>query len=76
MESGFTTRGNRRRVHSDSLGKGHVEEGSSLVTKPRLSMRHDMRPSQLVEADANITAFSDEYDLGEPTTSSMQGTPF
>lgn len=71
-ENGFPTRGNRRRVHSDSLGKGHVEDGSSLVTRPRLSMRHDMRPSQLVEADANITAFSDEYDLGEPTASSMQ----
>ena len=66
-ESGFTTRNNRRRIHSDSLGKGH-EEG--LVTKPRLSIKHEMHPAHLVEADANITAFSDEYDLGEPTTSS------
>ena len=61
-ESGFATRNNRRRVHSDSLGKGH-EEG--LVVKPRLSMKHEMRPAHLVGADADITAFSDEYDLGE-----------
>lgn len=26
-----------------------------------------MRPTYLPEADANITAFSDEYDLGECT---------
>ena len=39
------------------------------MTKPRLSMKHEMRPVHLVEADANITAFSDEYDLGELTTS-------
>ena len=71
-ENGFPIRNNRRRIHSDSLGKGHVEEGSSLVTKPRLSMRHEMRPSQPVEADANITAFSDEYDLGKFTAFSMQ----
>jgi len=32
-------------------------------------MKHEMRPAQLVEADANITAFSDEYDLGECTIS-------
>jgi len=31
-------------------------------------MKHEMRPAQLVEADANITAFSDEYDLGECTS--------
>lgn len=76
VESGFTTRNNRRRIHSDSLGKGHVEEGSPLVAKPRLSMRHEMRPVQLVEADANIAAFSDEYDLGQFTTPLMQNTLF
>jgi len=68
VENGFTTRSYRRRIRSDSLVKGHGEEGPALVTKPRLSMRHEMRPAQLVEADANITAFSDEYDLGECTT--------
>lgn len=31
-------------------------------------MKHEMRPTYLVEADANITAFSDEYDLGEYST--------
>ena len=30
-------------------------------------MKHEMLPTQRVEADANITAFSDEYDLGECT---------
>lgn len=64
VENVFSTRNNRRRVHSDSLGG---EEGSPLVSKPRLSMKHEMRPTYLPEADANITAFSDEYDLGECT---------
>jgi hypothetical protein len=68
----FATRNNRRRIHSDSLGKGRVEEGSPLVPKPRLPMKHDTYPPHLVEADANITAFSDEYDLGEYTTFTMQ----
>ena len=35
------------------------------MVKPRLSMKHEMRPAHLVGADADITAFSDEYDLGE-----------
>ena len=64
-ENGFAIRNNRRRVHSDSFGKGHGEEGSA---KPRLSIKHEVRPAQLAGADANITAFSDEYDLGEHTT--------
>jgi len=72
VENGFTARSHRRRIRSDSLGKGHGEEGFALVTKPRLSMKHEMRPVQRVEADTNITAFSDEYDLGECTTFLMQ----
>ena len=28
-------------------------------------MKHEVHPVQPAEADANITAFSDEYDLGE-----------
>ena len=31
-------------------------------------MKHEMRPTHLAEGDTNITAFSDEYDLGEYTT--------
>ena len=66
---GFATRNSRRGAHSDTLWKG--EEGPALATKRRGSMKQEMRPAQLVEADANITAFSDEYDLGEWTTFSM-----
>ena len=72
VESGFTTRNNRRKVHSDSLGKDHVEEGSPLMTRPRLSMKREKRPAQLLEADVNIAAFSDEYDLGEHISVLMQ----
>jgi hypothetical protein len=50
------------------LGRLVVRKGCP-VPKPRLSMKHEMRQPHLVEADANITAFSDEYDLGECTTS-------
>ena len=32
-------------------------------------MKYEIRPTHLVEADADITAFSDEYDLGERKTS-------
>lgn len=64
-ESGFAARNNRRKVHSDLFGKDHVEEGSPLVTRPRLSMKREKRPALLLEADVNIAAFSDEYDLGE-----------
>jgi len=46
------------------------------VTKRRLSTKHEMRSAQLVGADANITAFSDEYDLGERTNLLMQNIPF
>ena len=60
----FPTRNNRRRVHSDSQGG---EEGSPPAPKLRLSMKHGMRPTYLVEPDAGIAAFSDEYDLGECT---------
>jgi hypothetical protein len=67
IESGFITRNNPRRFRSGSFGKGRGEGGSAMVLKPRLSMKHEMRPTHLVEADANITAFSDEYDLGECT---------
>lgn len=28
-------------------------------------MKHEMRPTYQVEAEADITAFSDEYDLGK-----------
>lgn len=75
-ENGFPTRNNRRRIHSESLGKGHVEEGSPLTTKPRLSMKHEIRPVHLLEADADITAFSDEYDLGKCIIISTQNVPF
>src|SRR5882762_7826710 len=67
-ENALPARNNRRRIHPDSLGG---EEGSPSVPKPRLSMKHEMRPTHLVEADADITAFSDEYDLGECTTCFM-----
>ncbi|KAF9643854.1 hypothetical protein BDM02DRAFT_3175491 [Thelephora ganbajun] len=62
-ENGFTTRNNRRKTHFDPFGRGHGEEGPAPVTKPRPSMKYEMHPAQLLEADANITAFSDEYDL-------------
>jgi hypothetical protein len=65
-ENVFSTRNNRRWIHSDSLGG---EESSPPLPKPRLSIKHEMRPTYLAEADADITAFSDEYDLGEYTTS-------
>lgn len=64
VENVFPTRNNRRRIRSDSLGG---EEGSPSLSKPRPPMKHEMRPTYLVEADADITAFSDEYDLGECT---------
>lgn len=35
-------------------------------------MKHEIRPAHLAESDANITAFSDEYDLGECSTSLEQ----
>jgi len=38
-------------------------------------MKHEMRPAQLVGADADITAFSDEYDLGECTVL-VQNLPY
>ena len=46
------------------------------MTRPRLSMKREIRPVQPVEVDANITAFSDEYDLGERIPFSMQNTLF
>lgn len=39
-------------------------------------MKYEKRPAQPVEADANITAFSDEYDLGERTIFFMQSMLF
>ena len=71
-ENVFSTRNNRRRIHSDSFGKGRSEEGSPVMPKTRLPTKHDTYPLHLVEADANITAFSDEYDLGECTTFLMR----
>lgn len=76
VESGFVTRSNRRGVHSDSLWKGQGEEEPAFVTKPRPSMKYEVRPAQLVDTDANITAFSDEYDLGEYITFCLQNGLF
>ena len=53
-------------------GEDHLEEGSTLVTKPSLSMKYKMHPPQPAGLDTNIIALLDEYDLGEFTTFSMQ----